>query len=769
MTSAPGSEDRERGYDAATIAVDRAGAGIPTDPKGRPGFCAYCGLPTPGGGGVVADGDVDGGAPGEGDGEGAGGVEEFCCQGCRWAAEITRARGAEGARRWALARLGTAIFFTLNVMVFTMALWADDFVEAGGETHRTIADVYRYLCLLLSLPVFLLLAPPIAENAVEELGRGRLSTDSLLTLGVVASWLVSTRSVFAGEGHVYFEVGCVILVMVTLGRWLDATGRWRATNALEALEKLLPERARRVDGEGVEEEVASSELRAGDRVRVLPGERFPTDGRIVSGSALVDERVLTGESRAAERGPGDAVLGGTCDLDGELVVECASEAGGGAFGRLLAIVREARSRKSKYQRLADRVSARFVPWVLGLGLAAFAFHGYREGWERGLMVGLSVVLIACPCALGVATPLAIWTALGTAARRGIVFRDGEALERLAELRALRFDKTGTLTTGAPRVSEFRVEPGVEEELARRVGRRLAGASDHAMSRAAREWLGGETTRNGSRAGSSEVRQLPGMGVTGDFADWGIGEAGLGNARLMARMGCATPEAYVEWERAGDSVALLCWGGAVRGGFRIEEELRGNAREVLDWFRGEGFDLGILTGDNKARARAVGEALGVDARGGLLPEEKAGAIEEARRIAGPTGMVGDGVNDAPALAVSDLGIAMGTGADVARDSARVCLIGDDLAGLVRARRLATRTVGIVRGNLFWAFGYNVVGVGVAVCGWLNPAFAAFLMVASSLMVVLNSSRLGESGREASARFDSDRGVRESESRFAGAAS
>ncbi|MFO0950298.1 MAG: heavy metal translocating P-type ATPase [Isosphaeraceae bacterium] len=665
---------------------------------------------------------------------------EYCCLGCRLAAAVVQERGAEGSARGTLVRLGLSGFFTMNVMAFTMALWtADVYRVEAGESARLVAtfeSLFRLLVFFFAAPVLVLLGWPLWRNAVEGVRRGVFSTDLLLASGVAASFAYSAASVWRGSGPVYFEVGCVVLVMVTLGRWLEATGKLKASTALDGLARLLPERVLRVR-DGGEESVPLAEVAPGDLLRVRAGERIPADGVVRGGSAFVNEQVITGESAPRPRHAGDPVLGGTLDLDGDLLVEVAAAGPAGTLARMIELVRQARQAKGRYERLADRVSSWFVPAVTLVALCTFAYHGFYSGWERGLLQGLAVVLIACPCALGLATPLAVWSALGRAAGSQVLFRSGEALERLAAVRAVRFDKTGTLTTGEPRVAGLDCEnPTGAAEAERRAGL-LASSSTHVLSRAVLGFAG-PVAPGGAGA---EVRSLAGRGVSAVVEG---SETYLGSRRLMDEQGLAvgpTLEAAARGaEAAGRSLCWVGWDGAARGLFTFDEHLRDSAAEAVARCRALGIDVGVLTGDHDARGAALAAELGVHVEAGLLPEDKVAAIDAARSAHGAVAMVGDGVNDAPALAASDLGVALGCGADLSRESAAVCLLGDDLDRFPWAVELARRTVGVIRGNLAWAFGYNAVGVAAAAAGWLNPAFAAFLMVGSSAFVILNTLRL-----------------------------
>jgi P-type Cu+ transporter len=669
----------------------------------------------------------------------------FCCLGCRMAADIVQEKGEAGAVRGLLTRLGLSIFFTMNVMAFTMALWTTDVYEgADRANHLLVAmhGLFRYVVLLFSIPVLLLLGVPLAWSAWQNLRRGIVSTDALLSLGVGAAFGASFHAVLRGGGPVYFEVGCVILVMTTLGRWLEATGRLKASSALDALARLLPETVRRLGADG-EEVVPRDRVARGDLLRILPGERFPADGMVEHNAALVDEQVLTGESRPVLKEPGGRILGGTLNLDGDLVVKVSAAGTESTLSRVVELVKQARMSKGRYQRLVDRISSWFFPVVASIAVAAFAIHWAVGSLEQGLMAGLAVSLIACPCALGLATPLAVWSAIGQAAEHQVLFRSGEALERLADIRAVRFDKTGTLTTGTAIVQACQAEHPDDREAVLARAAALAGSSSHALSQAIVD-LHAATHVSGPVL-TEQVRVVPGRGVVGTVKGDGSGTpVSLGSSWLMdeqgLHLGPELQDAAEHARKAGLSLAMVGWNEETRGLFVFNEQWRPGLSGVIAWLRVTGIDVGVLTGDHTARGRAIARELGVNVEAGLLPDQKVEAIARAQRTWGPVAMVGDGVNDAPALAASDVGIALSCGTDVSRDSAAICLLGDDLTRIPWTIELARRTIRVIRRNLFWAFAYNTLGVITAALGWLNPAVAALLMVASSAMVIGNSLRL-----------------------------
>jgi heavy metal translocating P-type ATPase len=681
------------------------------DQTGRHG-CDYCGLPL--------SATVES-AP------------RFCCLGCRMASSITASCGEEGEARWIMARLGLAVFFSMNVMVFTFFLWS----QPAGEPEPAAAALYglaRHACLLFSLPVLLLLGGPVIEEALQEIRRGRPSINVLLASGVAAAFAQSAWATWNGSGHVYFEAACMVLVAVTLGRWLEANGKLETTQALRELEQLLPETVRRVETSDAalltstrerETLIPLRKVRVGDLLRVLPGEVLPVDGRIVEGSAAIDERMVTGESLPVARQPGDTVHSGTADLDGELLIRVEAAPGQGTLERLVAAVREAAAAGCRQQRLAERVAGWFLPVVIAVAIVALLIHTWRSDLASGTLTALAVVVIACPCALGLATPMALWAAIGRAARRQVLIRDADAFTRLQPVAAFGFDKTGTLTRGCHVRAMTARHTTREELLATAAG--LAAGSTHPLSRAVVD----EAARLGILPDHFDaVRSLSGRGL----------EALRPVDGRLARLGSAAwiGDMVASDEATGDtSRCLVAVDNRLVGSIDVAESVRPEARAVIQAIQAAGGSTTLLSGDQASRAAAVAEELGMDWKAPLLPEEKLRWIETHR----PTVMVGDGLNDAPALASADVGVALGCGADVSRWSADVCLLRDDLRDLLWLADLARQTRSTIRWNLIWAFGYNAAAIPLAAAGIIHPAVAAAAMVVSSLLVVSGSLRLG----------------------------
>jgi len=666
---------------------------------------------------------------------------DYCCSGCRAVAGVEAADAEQGVAASNLMRLGLAIFFTMNLMVFTMALWsADVYPEASfvGALPVAMRDVFRWASLVFSLPVLWLLGGPIASGVWQALSRRAITTDLLILLGVSAAYVYSAVSVLRGSGHVYFETAAMVLVFVSLGRWLEAKGKRRTSQSLDALAELLPPTVRRLTPRGDFAETPRADIVTGDVLRVLPGERLPVDGHVVAGCASIDQQMVTGESHPAARTVGDEVYSGTLNIDGDLRIEVTAADGQETVSRLIDAVRTARSVKGRQELLVDRIAAWFVPTVCTIAILSGWYQGNTHGLDQRILTSLAVVLIACPCALGLATPMAVWTALGRAAEGGVVFRSGMVMQQLATIRTACFDKTGTLTSAAPAVTELLAADPAMSQRTLRAAAALVSGSNHPLSHA----IGDYARRQPKPArpcATETVETLPGRGLRGTVAD--CGEVLLGSRPVMDQRQLRVPDTLQMQLAAHDGAQLVFvgWQGEVRGVFCFAEAPRPEAAAAVAACRQLGLELNLLTGDSAPRAAAAGEQFGITSQSGLLPSDKVAAI---RALAGQGGvaMIGDGLNDAPALAAATVGVALGCGADVSRDAAGVCLLADDLERFPWAVELARTTNRVVKQNLAWAFTYNSVGIALAATGQLNPIWAALAMAISSLAVVTNSLRL-----------------------------
>ena len=684
----------------------------------------------------------------------AGGAPQpFCCQGCYLVHLVTGQQGERGESLLALARLLVGVTGGMVVMIFSWSHYADRYLlgQAAGEPDA-LAVFSQYYVLLAATLVVAVLGIPLLREAVRAPAGLRAGVAPLIALGAFSAYAASVAA-FARGGETYFDTATMILVFFTFGRYLEARGRAHASEAIRALQGLVPDTAR-VLREGGEAVVPVAEVGIGERVLVRPGEMIPVDGAIADGCGSVDEASLTGEGRPVTREAGDRLLAGTLSLDGAFVVAVTALAPDRAVARLARLAEEAKQQKPAWMGTADRVAAAFTPLVVLLAAGALVFWGVRLGFVPGLLIALSVLLVACPCTLGVATPLAFWTGLALAARRGILVRSGAVLERLAQVSDVFFDKTGTLTRGTFRLIEVLVGAGAPVGAGPDGARPMLQVAASLESRA--EHPVAAALRNGaSAAGLPELpvsawHAEPGLGVRGRV-NGGETEVLLGSRRLMERAQLhLEPELAEAAARRGDrgeTVVYLGWAGRVRAAFAAGEEVRPEAEAAVAALRRLGARLAILSGDERGSAQRLGAALGIgDVRWGLLPHEKVEAVQAA--AAGPgarhVAMVGDGINDAAALAAAHVGIALGCGADVAREAADVTMVSGDLTQVSWLLGFSRRVRRTVVTNLVWAFAYNTAGIGLALTGWLPPVLAAVAMMLSSLFVAGNTRRLARAG-------------------------
>jgi Cu+-exporting ATPase len=617
-----------------------------------------------------------------------------------------------------------------------------------------------WLELALATPVVLWAGWPFFTRAARSLVTRSLNMFTLIGLGVAVSYAYSVVATAApglfpatfrdahGQVGVYFEAAAVIVTLVLLGQVLELRARGRTGEALRALLRLTPPRARRLRAAGGDEDVPLETVRVGDRLRVRPGELVPVDGRVVEGTSAVDESMLTGEALPAGKGPGDAVVGGTQNGTGALVVEARAVGAATVLARIVKQVAEAQRSRAPIQRQVDRVAAVFVPAVIAVAVVTFAVWalvGPAPRLPHALVNAVAVLIIACPCALGLATPMSIMVAVGQGARAGVLFRNAEALEALQGVDTLVVDKTGTLTAGRPALAA--IEPaagfGADELLALVAG--LERRSEHPLAAAL---VQAAEARGLAPAAVTSFEALVGRGVRGTAAGRAVA---LGSARLLEDLGVAAGPLAARAEALaaeGQTVVLAAVDGRAAGIVAVEDPVKPSAPALLEALRAEGVRVVMATGDARATAEAVARRLGIgEVHAGLLPADKAALVErlqaEGRRVA----MAGDGINDAPALAAARVGIAMGLGTDVAIQTAGVTLVRGELAALVRARRLSRATVRNIRQNLVFAFAYNSIGVPLAagvlypVAGLLlSPVFAAAAMSLSSVSVIVNALRL-----------------------------
>jgi Cu+-exporting ATPase len=619
---------------------------------------------------------------------------------------------------------------------------------------------WQWVSLLLAGPVAVWGAWPLHRAAALGLGHGAATMDTLVSLGVSASLGWSVVMMFfgragalgmkmpftlafgaAGSNTIYLDVAAGVTVAVLAGRYLESRAKIRSGAALTALAR-LGARTALVLRDGAELRVPISELAAGEEFVVRPGERIATDGVVVAGRSAVDASLLTGESAPAEVGPGDEVTGSCVNMSGRLVVRATRVGADTVLAQITGLVSQALATKAAAQGLADRVAAVFVPCVISLAVATLGFWlGAGLPATAAWSAAVAVLVVACPCALGLATPAALLAAIGRGAELGILVKSARALESAGRVRAVLLDKTGTLTTGTMTLHDITVVPGTDEKLLLRLAGAVEDASEHpagqAIARAA-------AARLGTLPPADDFTAVPGSGVRATAEGHDVA---LGNPRFLAGLDMTVPaalDAAIEAaEKAGHTAVLAGWDGQARAVLAVGDAVRPGGAEAVARLRRIGLSPVLLSGDSAGTAQAVASRLGIEPGrvfGGIRPDGKAAVIADPQAAGPAVAMVGDGVNDAAALARADLGMAIGSGTDAAIGAADLTLISGDPRAIADAIQLARATMTVIRANLSWAFGYNVIAIPLAALGYLNPLFAGIAMSASSLIVVSNSLRL-----------------------------
>ena len=653
-------------------------------------------------------------------------------------------------------RFWVSVVLTLPVLLIAMhhAFGLSFLEEVLGANRLHWAE------FILATPVVLWGGWIFYVRAWKSIRTWNLNMFTLIGLGTAVAYIYSIVALLfprifpasfrsaGGTVQVYFEAAAVIITLVLLGQMLELRARSRTGAAIKALLGLAPKTARRINPDGTEEDVSLDQVQVGDHLRVRPGEKIPLDGKVLEGSSNVDESMITGEPIPVERSRGDRVIGATVNTTGALVIEAEKVGADTVLSQIVQMVAEAQRSRAPIQKLADIVAAFFVPAVISIAVVAFvvwSFFGPEPRMAYALIAAVSVLIIACPCALGLATPMSIMVATGKGATLGVLFKDAESIEVMRKVDTLVVDKTGTLTEGKPRLTDIIPVEGGDKEALLRLAASLERDSEHPLAAAI---VQGAREREIDLQEPDDFNSHTGKGVSGQLEGK---EVLLGNTRLLE-------EFEVEWKplaseaeklrSEGKTAMFVAVDGKVAGLVSVADPIKETAQEAIDKLHGEKVHIVMLTGDNETTARAVAEKLRIDEYvAEVLPEDKTAAVKDFQMKGGVVAMAGDGINDAPALAQADVGIAMGTGTDVAMESARVTLVKGDLRGIVRARLLSKATMGNIKQNLFFAFIYNALGVPIA-AGVLYPVFglllspmiAAAAMSFSSVSVVANALRL-----------------------------
>ena len=652
-------------------------------------------------------------------------------------------------------RFWVSLTLTAPIFAFMVAE-----VIPGQPLHHWLPSGLRHwIELALATPVVLWGGKPFFERGWASIVNGSLNMFTLIALGVGAAYGYSVAATLApgffpdsfrmmGEVAVYFEPAAAIVVLVLLGQVLELRARARTSTAIRNLLGLAPKTARRIEADGGERDVPLEEVHVGDRLRVRPGERVPVDGIVIDGATTVDESMITGEPIPVEKGPRATVTGGTVNGTGTFIMEAQRVGKDTLLAQIVRMVSDAQRSRAPIQRLADTVSGWFVPIVIVVAVLTFivwSVYGPEPRLASALVNAVAVLIIACPCALGLATPMSIMVGTGRGAEAGVLIRDAESLEILEKVTAVVIDKTGTLTEGKPKLVTIEAQAGASAERLLQLAASLESVSEHPLAGAI---VAGARERGQDLLSVNDFASVTGKGVTGIV---GGRRVAVGNRPLLESMG-VDPGPHQEradaLRRNGQSVVFVVVDGQPAGVLGVADPIKQTTREAIDMLHREGLRVIMLTGDHRATAEVVAKAVGIDlVEADVLPEQKAEIVARLQRQGERVAMAGDGINDAPALAKADVGIAMGTGTDVAVESAGITLVKGDLRGIVRARRLSRATMRNIRQNLFFAFVYNVLGVPVAagvlypVAGiLLSPMIASAAMTFSSVSVIGNALRL-----------------------------
>lgn len=682
--------------------------------------CYQCGLPVTGYSQRYVTGDTE---------------ESFCCSGCFLVHKITGVKGEEGFSHVLFGKFGVGFLLSMNVMLMSAPLYAG--VYASIEIPAVFVNAIRFVLLGLSLPVMLLLGYPILVSSYDSIRSRVLGTEALILIGAVSAFLISVKSTITGTGEVYYETATMILTLFTLGRYLDTRARWRASDSIKGLSSIVPDKVTLLKGDSGTEVIPAGQVSIGDRVILRPGERIPLDGLVITGSASVDESFLTGESRPVFKDAGTEVLGGSLNIDGSLTVEVRKPADQFVIKKIERLMEKIRESSSEIKRIGDTIAGWFVPGIITLSLGSFFYWVSKGDGTTAVMRMLSILLISCPCAFGIAAPLSVWRGLGKAAEKGAIIMGADILEGFSKVKTVFFDKTGTVTSNTLSLSEIDTGSRMPEDELLSLAASLEYHSTHPMAVS----LLKEAEERGIVLHDAEnLKTRPGLGIEGDINGK---RYYLGSRRWLEQMGSGSVSDTLHSEgkkHEGGSAVFLKENDELIGSFLFSQMLRDGAAEAFSSMKGMGIRTVLLTGDDSRGVMEIRDKLCPDeVKWGLLPDGKVREVELNKR-GEIVAMVGDGINDAPALEAAHIGIAMGCGTELTRESANINLLGDDLRMIPYLINLSRRVRKKVFTNYFWAFSYNTVGIYLAVIGTITPLFAVAAMILSSLFVIGNSRRL-----------------------------
>jgi Cu2+-exporting ATPase len=647
-----------------------------------------------------------------------------------------------------LVRFGTAAFLSSNLMIYSIALYAGYF--QGFD--KNIKHLFEIISLLLTIPVLFYSGMPFIKSTLRGLRSLHFTMDSLITIGSGSAFIYSIYCLFTG-GEVYFDTSAMIITLILLGRYIETTAKGKASMTIQMLSELVPKEARKLrpanQGSNApdSEMVPVASIKKGDCLLVKPGERIPLDGTVISGESEVDESVITGESRPVVKSAGLTVIGGSMNMFGSVVFEAAGTEKDMLLSKIIQSVSEAQSTKPPIQNTADRAVAVFVPAIIVISFLTLIFYLVRgASLDVALMTSISVLVIACPCSLGLSTPLAVLISSTIASSRGILIKNGEVIENVVKVSGVVFDKTGTITIGKPVLKKTLVlDASLDAEELLMMAASLERFSEHSTGNAIMEAAKGLNTYD-----VSGFKAVPGKGVEGLLNGLHVF---VGNINFMAQRGIQvgedTKESVLAFEAEGYTAVFTGWGDRLRGIFLVADRVRDDAAEAIKTLRRMGLQTTIISGDTVTTTRAIAEAVGIhDVIGGALPQQKRELISDMQKKGGRILMIGDGINDAPALTEAFVGIGMGRGTEIAMESSDAILVRNRLDTVPFFIRLCRKTFRIIKQNIFWAFFYNIAAIPLAISGVLHPIVAAGAMSISSLFVVFNSLRIRKCGHSIS---------------------
>ncbi len=661
--------------------------------------------------------------------------EAFCCAGCFLVHKITGTKGEEGLSQALLGKFGLGLLLSMNVMLLSAPLYAGAY--ASIPVPEIFANAIKFILLVFTFPVILILGYPILRSSYDSIRDGIIGTEALILIGAVSAFLISVKSTITGVGEVYFETAAMILTLFTLGRYIDTRARWRASESIKGLSSLIPSEVLLLKRDNRTEKIPADQVSIGDRVILRPGERIPLDGVVVNGSGSVDESFLTGESRPVVKEEGMEVLSGSINIDGSLTVEVKKPVDEFVVKKIERLMERIRENPSHIKRIGDTIATYFVPGIVALSLGSFIYWISKGETSTAVMRMLSILLISCPCAFGIAAPLAVWRGLGKAAGKGAIIMGADILEGLSRVKTIFFDKTGTITSHTLSLSEIVTSRSRLKDELLTIAASMEFHSTHPLALS----LVKESEKRGlTLLEVKNVQTRPGLGIEGEIKKK---RYYLGSRTWLETMGTSIPPAllkhYEEVHEKG-SVVFMREGEEVKGFFVFNQSLREGVPETFAQIKELGIKTSILTGDDKRGVLEIKDRINPDeVKWRLLPEDKVRVIEDGKRDQS-VAMVGDGINDAPALEASHIGIAMGCGTELTRESAKINLLGDDLRLIPYLIQLSKRVRRKVYANFFWALSYNVIGIYLAVIGTITPLFAVVAMLLSSLIVIGNSMRL-----------------------------